>query len=177
MWLPLFAFFLALAHSSLACTSLPFRGTDLRTGTLVELEPKKAKATVVVFLSANCPCSRSHEPSIRLLSEEFPEFQFLGIHSNEGEDGAREHFLQAGFRFPVLGDEAFKFANALGALKTPHVFVIGPDGQCWFNGGVDSTRASSPGSQPYLRNALTALRKGEEPADKVVRTLGCVIRR
>lgn len=175
--LPALFLFLALAAPVLACTSAPFQGTDLRTHAPVDLDPKKAKATVVVFVSSNCPCSRSHEPIIRSLAADFPEFQFLGVHSNQGEEGAREHFLKAGFPFPLIRDEAFKFANALGALKTPHAFVIGPKGQCWFNGGVDSTRASSPSAEPYLRNALVALQKGEEPSDKVVRTLGCVIRR
>jgi thiol-disulfide isomerase/thioredoxin len=171
------AFWTLSARPALACTTLSFRGTDLRTGAAFHLEPKGAKATVVVFLSSLCPCSRSHEPSLKKLAEDFADFQFLGVHSNKEEEGAREHFLKAGFRFPLIQDDAFKFANALGALKTPHAFVIGPENQCWFNGGIDSSQASLPESQPHLRNALIAIRKGEEPAEKVVRTLGCVIRR
>ncbi|NBV50783.1 thioredoxin family protein [bacterium] len=168
---------------SLSCVQHPIQGTDLRTGKLIEVGIGKRgfskKGAVVVFLSANCPCSRSHEPVIEKLSQEFPEFDFLAVHANQDEplEEAKAYFKTAQLTVPVIRDTGAQLANELKALKTPHAYVIGPQGQCWFEGGVDDTRNAQKAKEHYLRNALTAVRAGKEPAEKNVRTLGCVISR
>jgi len=167
-----------LSFSALACTTKSVSGIDLRTGKLFSTEnqgPKKGQ--VVIFLSAKCPCSKSHETSIQHLAQEFPEFSFVGIHSNKDEDEGMSavHFKEAAFSFPIIQDREFKWANELGAMKTPHAYVIGPKGECWFNGGVDDTKDASKAKKFYLKQALLDLREGKEPEQKTARTLGCSI--
>ena len=126
-----------------ACTAKPISGTDLRTGSAFSsVSLAKNKGMVVVFMSAKCPCSQSHESSIEKLANEFKEFSFVGVHSNsdEARDLAALHFKEAGFSFPIIEDSHAQIANEFGALKTPHAFVVGPKGECWYNGGVDETR-------------------------------------
>ena len=176
----LIAYLLFLGLPSWACTSKPVAGIDLRTGThFSSPTPLSSKGLVVIFLSAKCPCSRSHENAIDKLAKEFSEFSFVGVHSNSDEDEglAGLHFKEAGFSFPVISDKQAKIANELGALKTPHAFIVGPKGECWFNGGVDDTNDGSKAKNNYLKDALSDIREGKEPRKKTARTLGCVIKR
>jgi AhpC/TSA family len=170
----------SLQPLAFACSTKTISGTDLRTGQEVSLNPKEgAKGTVVLFLSAVCPCSKSHEKGLGVLAQEFPQFKFVGIHSNADEksDLAKRHFQNASFSFPVIQDENAKIAEEFRALKTPHAFIVGPKGECWFNGGVDNSNDSSQATEHYLRAALMDLQQGNEPKEKQVRTLGCIIRR
>ena len=171
------------ASSSFSCLSRPIQGIDLISGKSVKLkspsESSQKRGTVIVFLSAKCPCSKSHEPVIEKLSKEFSDFQFIAIHSNQDEsvEFAKKHFMESGLSIPIIQDVGARLANELKALKTPHVFVVGPESQCWFNGGIDDTRKADRAKKEYLREALLELQKGKEPTEKVVRTLGCVIKR
>lgn len=163
-----------------ACSAKPISGTDLITGSAFSSESlPKNKGMVVVFLSAKCPCSQSHENSIEKLANEFKEFSFVGVHSNsdEAKDLAALHFKEAGFSFPIIEDSQSIIANEYGALKTPHAFIVGPKGECWYNGGVDETREASRAKKFYLKQALLDLKSGREPKEKTTRTLGCAIKR
>lgn len=174
------AFGLALPTVILACSTNPISGLDLIKGSQVEIDLKKSeKATVVVFLSAKCPCSQSHEPTLAKLAGEFPEFQFVAVHSNSDEDQSLSafHFKESGLSFPVVQDKGAKIANAFGALKTPHAYVVGRNGECLFNGGVDDTKIADKATKHYLKQALVDIRSGREPQEKEVRTLGCIIKR
>jgi len=167
-------------QSALSCSLKPLSGTDLRTGQPVSLNPKDSpKGTVVLFLSVKCPCSKSHEKGLEGLAREFSQFKFVAVHSNadEKEESAKQHFQKVGFSFPVIQDENAKIADEFRALKTPHAFIVGPQGECWFNGGVDNSNDSSKATEHYLKAALLDLQSGNEPKEKQVRTLGCMIKR
>jgi peroxiredoxin len=156
-------------------------GFDLVLGKKMDISFEEAeKATVVIFLSARCPCSASHQGVINLLSKEFkaPEFRFVGIHSNSDEnlETARNHFKEA-FEFPVIQDEQAILADEFRAYKTPHVFVLGPKRQVLFQGGVDNSHHAHQATKHYLKEALVAIREGKEILEKEVRVLGCAIKR
>lgn len=171
----IFTFF---ALSAFSCSTKTLSGTDLRTGVNISVEKApQQKGIVVVFLSAKCPCSKSHEGPIKDLVKEFPDFSFVGVHSNKDEDveTASLYFREARFTFPIIQDRESRIANDYGALKTPHVFVVGPKGECWFNGGIDDTKDASRAKSFYLKQALLNLREGKEPEQKTARTLGCTI--
>ena len=139
-----------------------------------------AKLTVVAFLSARCPCSASHEPSLAALSKEFgKEARFVGIHSNadESEQESSEHFKKSALPFPVIQDPGAKLANQFGAVKTPHVFVLAKNGDILFQGGMDNSHDAARASHEYLKAALEDLRAGRTPQTTLARSIGCAIRR
>ncbi|HTL12380.1 MAG TPA: redoxin family protein [Bdellovibrionota bacterium] len=135
---------------------------------------------VVAFLSSRCPCSASHEKILAELAKEYgPKgFTFTGIHSNADETEASDdaHFQAAQLPFAVLKDPGSKWADAMGALKTPHVFVI-KDGRTLYSGGVDNSARADRATEFFLKDALKALAQGQEPPMARTRALGCVIRR
>ena len=140
-----------------------------------------ARGHVLVFLSARCPCSASHEKKLRELAHEFtPQgFTFTAIHSNsdEPEAFAREHFAKLDLGFPIREDAGSKLADALGALKTPHAYIISSDGRLLYQGGVDDSTIADNSKSQFLRDALTDLKQGREPQLAQARSLGCIIKR
>lgn len=165
--------------ASAAPVAPDLQGLDLRTGQSFRAESPGVKGTVVVFLSSKCPCSRSHEPVLSRLAAEFPEFRFVGVHSNADEptSDARTHFEKSGLSFPVLQDDGTRIADHFGATKTPHAFVIDTAGKQRYRGGVDDSHSAEAARTHYLKLALSALQAGREPERTEARTLGCAIRR
>lgn len=163
-----------------ASPAFPLEGLDLVGNRFVRVDPKaQSTPTVVAFLSAKCPCSQSHEATLAKLAAEFPAIKFVAVHSNTDEDitFSKEHFSKARLPFAVIQDAHAKIAKELGAFKTPHVFVISPRGDILFNGGVDDSHFPEKAEKHYLKEALLAIVAGQEPKEKEVRTLGCIIKR
>ncbi len=153
------------------------KGLDLVTGekkTIILERP-----TVFLFLSSKCPCSKGHIQHLNELQKQFPQFDFIGFNSNQDEKLERslKYFSNSEVNFPVLRDEKAKIADLLGALKTPHVFVIDSQKDILFEGGVTSSRTFSRAKHHYLEEALTFIAKGNPPPKEHVRTLGCYISR
>lgn len=170
-------------------------GKDLVKGEDIDFDLKQSQqGTVVFFLSVNCPCSRSHEPTLNQLVKEFEPkgFKFFGMHCNVDEDKemAKKHFGNQ-FRsvegkmsllaFPVIQDDDCRYAKALGALNTPHAFLIRPNLEILFQGGVDNShraeRATKHHLRDYLNDVLNHFDQGRIPESKKVRVLGCFIQR
>lgn len=179
---------LKLTHSesgSDARIPLQFSGKDLSSGKIVSIHLNKVtQGTVILFLSSRCPCSNAHIPAVQDLAAQFksPEFQFVGINSNANEEAddeinkTKDYFKRLLLSFPVLGDPSSKIADQLGAKKTPHAFLINPQGKILFQGGIDESH-SEKGTELFLKNALLAVKAGKEPEKKEARAVGCIIKR
>jgi len=165
---------LAIAPEANAALS----GNDLLTGKTVDIKPG-GKGTVVVFLSASCPCSNAHIAAMKKLSEDFKSFAFAAIHSNADEalEPSRKYFRAAQLPFPVLQDTGAKIADEYKASKTPHAYVLSPEGKIVYKGGVTSSASAAPAAKQYLRNALADLSAGRAVQQNETRTLGCMIAR
>lgn len=181
-------FFVVLAtvtflESARAFALTEMTGEDLR-GTLPQLKTVTLKTsdkatTVIVFMSAKCPCSISHLPEIKSLATDFPNVQFIGIDANQDEtrEMGQAYFSQAGLPFPVLRDEKSKYAYQLKAVKTPHAFVLDSSGNVLFQGGVSDSAKFPHANKKYLREALTDLKLGVAVRTPLARALGCAINR
>lgn len=133
---------------------------------------------VVIFMSANCPCSHSHNQEVQQLANEFKDFDFLILHSNpdESAEHAKYYFEHEGFNIPVIQDENLKWANAFHAKKTPHAFVITKN-QVLYQGGVSSSNKFQNAEKKLLRVALNEIKNGKKVSEPMGRTLGCAISR
>ncbi len=152
-------------------------GRDVISGT--EVIVRAEKALVVVFLSAKCPCSKSHTGELADLAKEFKEFQFVGVHSNldESNELAKNYFNELKLPFPVIRDSDAVIADRFKALKTPHAFVLTSASETVFQGGMSDSTDCADAGRRYLREALSDLRSGKPPRDRRVRTIGCAISR
>lgn len=146
------------------------------------LNSKESDYWVVTFVSSRCPCSAAHEARLKELAERYKtsKFSFLGVHSNadETQDEARAHFEKVRFPFPVLSDRHGQWAQTLGALKTPHAYIIDArSGTIVYQGGVDDSTHPDRASRFYLAEAIEDLSTGKAPRVSQTRALGCQIKR
>lgn len=144
----------------------------------IKLSTQK-KGAVLVFLSARCPCSNSHTAELKQLSQDYPEFQFVAVHSNTEEsiEESKKYFSEQKFSFPIIEDHKQVLAEEYKALKTPHAFVVLSSGQLVYKGGVSSSRTFDQADRKYLREALEDLKNNRPVKVAEARTLGCAITR
>lgn len=137
------------------------------------------KAVVVIFLSAVCPCSNSHIQELTSLAKEYTDFEFIGIHSNvdESKEITVKYFEKAKLPFVVIQDNNAKIADEFKAYKTPHAFVIHPDGNIVYRGGVSDSHDFPSSKKRFLRDAIFDISQNNPVRTSEGRTLGCVISR
>ena len=173
--------FLCLLSSIAFAIPTDFRGESILGSKVAVSSSAAPNGTLVLFLSAKCPCSASHESGIIALHREFSMkgFQFLGVHSNADESSelTRAHFSALNLPFPVLEDRDSKLADEFHAYKTPHAFLLDRNGKILFQGGIDDSHLASEAKHHYLRDALLAVSNHQIPDPSEVRALGCVIKR
>jgi len=162
-----------------AASKVQFTGKNIITNETLSATVDGKKALVVIFLSAKCPCSNSHIEELKSLSYDFPDFNFVGVHSNldEAVDVSKAYFTQMKLPFPVIQDVNAAIADQYQAFKTPHAFVIHVDGQILYQGGVSSSKNFAKAEHKFLRNALLDIHLGQTVAKAEGRTLGCSIAR
>lgn len=163
-----------------ADTFSEIHGTDVVTQKKWVFQfPSMTKATVLIFVSAKCPCSASHESLLKDLHAQFKDVTFIGIHSNTDETPTETspHFKETNFPFPVLQDEKSFLANKLGALKTPHAFVLNQKGDVLYRGGVTDSHVGPSAQKQFLKEVLEDIEAGKTPRHKEGRALGCYIQR
>jgi peroxiredoxin len=173
------AFFMLSAQ---LCFSAPIKsisGQNLLTSEILSFQTEAQKGLVVVFVSAVCPCSNSHVQEMNQLAKDFSDFKFVAIHSNVNEplEMSQAYFKKAGFSFPVIEDQKAQLADQFQAFKTPHSFIVLPDGTFAYQGGVSSSHDFAKSKQKYLREALADVQAGRAVQTPEGRTLGCVISR
>ena len=89
--------------------------------------PGDAKATVVIFLSFDCPVSTSYAETLtRLFGVYEPKgVAFVGAcPTDEGPAEIAKHAKEYRLSFPIVKDEKNAAAIALKAATTPEAFVI-----------------------------------------------------
>jgi hypothetical protein len=175
-----------LISSSWGNASVPeaVSGFDLKFGRQIRVSLKpdskaKQKASVIVFLSARCPCSKSHEDHLAQLAAEFSDIQFIGVHSNANETSETDakYFASSQIPFSVVQDLSGQVANQFSALNTPHAFIVGPNQKLLYQGGVSDSHSSKRAKSFYLKAALEDIRAGKDPNPSTQRVLGCAISR
>lgn len=169
-----------LSSYSLGATESLWRGLDLSSGRTIELDLSGAEnPKVFVFVSAECPCSQSHESELFELRQKYPQIEWLGIHSNQDEmdENQLQYYQKGSWPFPVLQDKEAQIAGEFRATKTPHVFVKDSSGELLYTGAISNRRDLSRATRFYLREVLEDLQEGRPPRHRRTLALGCNIRR
>jgi peroxiredoxin len=139
------------------------------------------KATVVVFLSFDCPLSRDYAPVLAELAATYRDTAFVGIGVGE-EDAARLAKLgrEFGLTFPVVPDAEGRAGDAFGARVTPETFVLDADFVLRYRGRIDDAyvarlKKKNQATRHDLRRAVDDLLAGRPIAEPATRAIGCPI--
>lgn len=143
----------------------------------------EAKATVVVFLSFECPVSNAYAASLAELAKEYApkNVTVIGlcpcdVPAAEVEKQAREFRLG----FPVYKDVGLAAVDALKAATTPEAFVVDRHGKLRYRGRIDNGYYARLKKNPQvtsqdLRNALDDLLAGRPVRQPATPSVGCPI--
>ena len=92
------------------------------------------RATVLLFLSAKCPCSQGYDARFKALADAYmPKgARFLGINSSADETAAEAdaHRKRVGLPFPVVKDERNLAADRLESANHARSVCSGREGHC-----------------------------------------------
>ena len=154
-----------------------FISYSLQAKLIQSFELNKNKiGNVLIFISKDCPCSKGNLSYVDNLSIQFPNYQFIGIHSkkNSSNDEVLHYIQDKNLHFDVYNDFDLKLANTYKALKTPHAFIL-KGNEVVYNGGITNTTMPDNAKEHFLKEALLSMTKTGKPDRAETRTLGCFI--
>lgn len=151
------------------------------------LEQYKDKVVVISFTSHNCPYSRAADPIYAGLAAEYKEagVVFLSIDCDKGntaeiiaEYASEKNDTGKKLPFPVLKDEKNKYADVMGAKRTPEIYIKSKDGKLVYHGAIDNQKKpDDPEYVNYVKNALDELLADKEISTPQKSAYGCTIKR
>jgi peroxiredoxin len=147
---------------------------------------KQKKAIVILFTSVACPFDGYYTNRVKTLQQKYGEqITWLLVNAYTESPESEEWMLKAaqanGLNMPYLSDKDQLVMNALGAQRSPEVFLLKPNGNQWevvYKGAIDDNAQAENGvRQAFLQNAMDSFLAGKNIATPVTRASGCYIRK
>jgi peroxiredoxin len=161
-------------------------------GKTVNLADYKGKTVVLEWTNDGCPYVRKHYNSgnMQSLQKKWTGEGIVWlsvISSPPGEQGFAEgpranELTRERNAAPtaVLLDPKQAIAKTYGAMVTPHMYVIAPDGKLAYAGAIDdkpSTRLTDAAmAKNYVDSALSELKAGKPVSTTSTRAYGCTVK-
>jgi hypothetical protein len=154
------------------------------SGNVHSLSPRSSTAArVVVFLTGECPISKSFVPTLKRLHSDWqskPGVTLYGVWSDSTTPPSEiaAFVKEYEIAFPVLIDREHVLAKALVPTHVPEAFVLNGEGQIAYRGRIDDTYAKVGQRRPAatindLADAVGAVLDGREIADAQTTPVGC----
>jgi peroxiredoxin len=160
-------------------------------GKLVSLDDYRSqKGVILIFTCNHCPYAKAYEDRIISLDKQYRSkgFPVVAINPNDvsivPEDSYENMQVRAkekGFTFPYLYDATQAVANAYGAERTPHVFLLKKSGDKFivaYIGAIDDNyKDPSAVKVKYVEQAIEAVLAGKNPDPATTKAIGCTVKR
>jgi peroxiredoxin len=168
-------------HLDKKIANIPLTDASGKTTYLYDIKDKKA--IVLVFLSFECPVSKSYSPLLTETANDYSkDVAFIGLSTNQDESPAEvaRNAKEFDLPFPVLLDKKFAAADALAAEATPEVFVLDSDFVLRYRGRIDDgyyarLKKNQQVTQNDLGQALGEILSGRPISTKATVVVGCPI--
>lgn len=153
------------------------------SGKSFKLSDFKGKVVMIHFWSATCPFVVRYEGRLQAITKDYEGrgVKIVGIASNvtETPDEIRKEAQRRGLPYDILLDPGHPIADRLGALTTPHVFIIDSSGVLIYEGAVDDQGWDEKNEvrKNYARDALEAVLSGSAVPNPTTKTVGCTVKR
>ena len=161
-------------------------------GTEVSLASYKDKVVVLEWVNFDCPFVKKHYSSknMQALQAAYTEKGVVWLTINSSAEGKQGHLTaekfvekataEGGKATELLLDADGKVGKAYDAKVTPHMMIIGKDGNLAYSGAIDSnasTKAEDVASADKLfANALDAVLAGKEVTNATNKPYGCGVK-
>lgn len=145
----------------------------------------QSQLKALVFLSATCPCSKSHVDHLNQMQKQYADLKLYAVITDSLTphtlEVVRSYYSPANFNFSVIKDESQVLLTQYKALKTPHIVLLERQKsgtyKTIYEGGVSNQRQFSRSRKKFFQENLVAYFKGEKLPYRRGRSLGCYIRR
>lgn len=152
------------------------------------------QGTLVVFSCNTCPFvvgngekSEGWEGRYNELAErlESQGFGMILVNSNEAKRGdvdsfeaMQAHAQEAKYAMPYVVDAGHELADAFGAMKTPHVYLLDASGTLVYTGAIDdNVNDSQAVVQRFVMKAAKEVARGAQVTMPETPAVGCSIKR
>jgi peroxiredoxin len=149
--------------------------------TSVSLPDLKEDIVVLVFLANHCPVVQQYEDRIIEFTNDYKDkgVRVVGIAvSRQTIDklpGIKDYMKEHKSTYTYAYDETQATGKAYGATNTPQFFVLDKERKIRYTGAMDNNPNESKVTKNYLRDAVNALLRGENPPVDETRAVGCGI--
>ena len=158
-------------------------------GTLVRLSDFAGQTVVLEWFNPGCPFVKEvyNEDKMTDLAARWAAqgVQWLAINSGAaGKQGSgvstnRRAADRWDIPYPVLLDESGAVGRTYGAQTTPHMYIIGPDGNLAFSGAFSNAPLGNVDGEQEVNHvdvALEALREGQPVENTAPKPWGCSVK-
>lgn len=158
------------------------RGVDGELHSLLTLAG--STATLIVFISNGCPTARSYEARLMAFQDAWDAagVQLVAINPNNPYLSPPDTFsemvkraVDRHFNFPYLKDTDGAVAHRLGAICTPHAFLLDNKLNVVYSGRIDDSRLGDRISSRDLENAVADVVAARPVAVTRTDPFGCSI--
>lgn len=184
----------AVAQSSQAAIGEPapnftLEDTDGDTHSLSDYE---GQYVVLEWLNFECPFVGKHYGSgnMQELQATYTDQGVTWLSIVSSAPGTQGYFppdemkaqneKRGGNQTAILLDPSGDVGQKYGAKVTPHMYVISPEGELLYKGGIDdkptTDQADIEPATNYVRKALDAALNGEEVSPKTAEPYGCTVK-
>lgn len=162
------------------------------TGKTVRLSDFKGKHVVLEWTNPGCPFVRKHYDSGNMPATQKDAagkgVVWLAVNSTEKASGdylepaKLTSWLKERQSVPtaILMDEEGTAGRAYGARTTPHIYIVNPQGQLIYAGGIDSIPSAKaddiPRATNYVKTGLAEALAGKPLTAATTRPYGCSIK-
>jgi hypothetical protein len=142
------------------------------------------RATVLLFISVECPVSNRYAPEIQRLYTEFASkgVRFWLVYPNRAETPAiiAAHLKEYGYPDIVLRDRNHPLLKSVKPTITPEAAVFNASGRLVYQGRIDDRFVELMRERPAptthdLHNAVTAVLAGKTVMPSKTQAVGCFI--
>jgi hypothetical protein len=184
-WRPLLRVPVLVLFLSSSVAAAPARVVDLDGREIDPLAPRTGvRATVLLFVSSECPISNRYAPDVRRLHEAFAAqgVRFWLVYPNafESADAIRRHVRDFGLPASPLRDPVRRLVRAAAVTVTPEAAVFDAQGALVYRGRIDDryTEVGVDRQVPTRRDleeALEAAVAGRPVRTPNTRAVGCFL--
>jgi peroxiredoxin len=144
-----------------------------------------SEALVLVQSCNHCPYVLAWEGRMIAIQRDYAGrgVSLVAVNSNDASryavdsfDEMRARSEREGFGFDYLHDEDQSLARALGAERTPEVFLFDRNRRLVYHGAIDDNRDETAVTTHYLRDALESVLRGEAPPVGETPAVGCTVK-
>ena len=162
------------------------------TGKTVTLADFKGKTVVLEWVNPGCPYVRKHYGAGNMQSTQKDAADkgvvWLAINSTDTQHpdylapAALQNWMteQKAAATHTVMDESGKIGQQYAARTTPHIYIISPQGNLMYAGGIDSIASANPAdikaATNYVKQSLSEVAAGKPVSSANTKPYGCSVK-